>query len=148
MYDYSAVRRWTAEHHKIDYCVLDCELVVVPIHQMNHWVLGVIDMQAKRVLYYDSLGGVDRTAMDNLLSWFVEEASDKRNDLRPDAREWAAHAPRDIPQQLNGCDCGAFAVLYALHVLHRVPLRGAFSQHDMPLLRRRLVVALAQQRLS
>jgi hypothetical protein len=65
---------------------LDCDLVVVPVHQARraalrpacgmrapadgcaraqdvHWVLGVIDLWQHEIRYYDSLGGVDQSCL-------------------------------------------------------------------------------------
>ena len=40
---------------------------------------------------------------------------------------WSArHGPADCPQQMNGCDCGAFLCMFALHAISDQDLR--FSQ--------------------
>ncbi|KAK2562098.1 Sentrin-specific protease 2 [Acropora cervicornis] len=47
-----------------------------------------------------------------------------------DLSEWKLAAPKDIPEQLNGCDCGVFACKYAEYLS-----RGAkfdFDQEDIP----------------
>lgn len=36
-------------------CVLDCDRIIVPVHQGQHWVCAVVDLQHQRLLYYDSL---------------------------------------------------------------------------------------------
>lgn len=125
-YDFKPVRRWTTEK-KLGYSLLDCERVVIPLHKGNHWVLGVVDLREKRVSYYDSLKGVDRTCMRNLITWIVDEAKEKRQ-LQWDASEWSTDAPQDIPPQLNGCDCGVFTLKYADFLARNAPLD--FSQHD------------------
>jgi len=51
--------RWTAEK-RLGYHIMDCELIIVPVHQEMHWVLAVIDVKLCLVSYLDSLRGVDR----------------------------------------------------------------------------------------
>jgi len=62
----SGVRSWTSEK-KLGYCIMNCDLVCIPVHQEVHWVLAVIDIKRREVRYYDSLGGVDRSCMVRLL---------------------------------------------------------------------------------
>ena len=41
-YQYNNVRRWTTEK-KLGYSILDCDMVIVPVHQGIHWVrLGMV----------------------------------------------------------------------------------------------------------
>lgn len=35
--------------------ILDCDRIVVPVHQGLHWVCAVIDLQHRKFVYYDSL---------------------------------------------------------------------------------------------
>ena len=45
-----------------------------------------------------------------------------------------------IPRQFNDFDCGVFLCMYADYLSEGSPLR--FSQADMPLFRRRLILAI------
>ncbi len=36
--------------------ILDVERVIVPVHLGNHWTCALIDLVAKEIVYYDSLG--------------------------------------------------------------------------------------------
>ena len=49
---YSAVRRWTK---KVD--LFSYSLVLVPVHLGMHWCLAAVDMDAKSITYFDSMGG-------------------------------------------------------------------------------------------
>ena len=49
-YDYPRVRRWTS---KID--LFSFDKVIIPLHLGNHWALAVINMNRKRIEYYDSM---------------------------------------------------------------------------------------------
>jgi hypothetical protein len=62
-YNYKKVRRWTTEKRLKGYSLLDCEKVVIPIHQGVHWVLGVINIKGKSLHFFDSMGGSDQDAM-------------------------------------------------------------------------------------
>lgn len=59
-YNYANVRRWTLPQRlkqagQLSGSVLDCELLVVPVHQGVHWVCAVVDLANKQLFYYDSL---------------------------------------------------------------------------------------------
>jgi hypothetical protein len=54
------VRRWTlpkrlAAAGQASASVLDCDRIVLPVHQGVHWVCAVVDLQRRRLVYYDSL---------------------------------------------------------------------------------------------
>ena len=53
---------WTSEK-RLGYKIMDCEVIVVPVHQDMHWVLAVIYMATKEVQYLDSLGGIDQVCL-------------------------------------------------------------------------------------
>jgi len=134
-YDYSNVRRWTLPK-KLKYDVLRCEKIYVPVHQEVHWVLAVIDVREKTISYYDSLLGESSVAVKNLKRWIVDEAKNKLGeDWDPD--EWSEDYPKDIPLQMNGCDCGVFMLKYAEYLSAGAEL--AFDQKHMEYFRKRLV---------
>ena len=53
--------------------------------------------------------------------------------------------PQDIPQQMNGSDCGMFACTFAEFSSRGAPY--TFSQGDMPQLRRKAAYEILQGRL-
>lgn len=57
---YEKVLHWG---HKLPYCLLECDKIVVPIHQGLHWVLAVIHVKEKRLEFLDSM--FDSTRRDN-----------------------------------------------------------------------------------
>ena len=104
--------------------------------------------------------------MQKWLSHYIcDEAKVKKNETW-NPEDWTVSAPRDIPAQLNGCDCGAFMVKYAdtvvRGVLHcdlapadLVPWQAQgmafsgtspFTQADMPYFRRRIVAECMQKK--
>ena len=97
-------------------------------------------------------GGVDRpcdatsvlSAKWNLVymrcRYIVDYAKAKGRAL--DVTSWRQDGPRDCdcPQQSNEVDCGAFVCMFAVHAAHDMPL--AFSQDDMPAVRRHIVCSI------
>ena len=134
-YEYSNVRRWTLPK-KLKYDVLKCEKICVPIHQEVHWVLAVIEVREKTISYYDSLLGESSVAVKNLKRWIVDEAKNKLGEDW-DPEEWIEVYPKDIPLQMNGCDCGVFMLKYAEYLSSGAEL--AFDQKHMEYFRKRLV---------
>ena len=49
---FNAVKRWTK---KVD--LFAQSLILIPVHLGMHWCLATIDMDAKTIHYYDSMGG-------------------------------------------------------------------------------------------
>lgn len=55
--------RWTKKK-RLGYRILDCRLVVVPIHKGgDHWVLVSADLRQGTLSYYDSFHGENRRAL-------------------------------------------------------------------------------------
>ncbi|NXX23364.1 SENP2 protease, partial [Podargus strigoides] len=138
---YSAVRRWT---RGVDLFKLD--IILVPIHLGSHWVLVVIDVRKKTIKYFDSLGGKGDVICATLFQYLQEESQGKRN-VELDRSEWTLRSmePHEIPQQLNGSDCGVFMCKYAEYISIDKPL--TFTQYDMPYFRRMMVWEIIHQQL-
>ena len=134
-YNYGAVRRWTTKK-KLGYDVLECDKVIIPVHQGIHWVLAVVDLRATCVRFYDSLLGDDKGLVEDLLRWVRDEWKNKK-DADVDTDGWSVEIPKDIPRQMNGCDCGVFMLKYADYIATGCLL--TFHQRDMEYFRRRIV---------
>ena len=140
-YNYNAVRRWTTKK-KLGYDLLECEKLVIPVHQGIHWVLAVVDLTAKKIVFYDSLLGGDKGLVEHLKRWVRDEYQNKR-EVAVETSGWTAETPKNIPKQMNGCDCGVFMLKYADYVAVGAPF--AFSQEHMGYFRRRIIAdAMAQ----
>ena len=92
---YAGVRRWTK---KAKVNVFELDRVLVPINKGGfHWVLGVINVEAERIEYYDSMGREGESA-DNrpyltaLRMFMVEEAKALGRDSEP-ASNWSFYVP-------------------------------------------------------
>ncbi|XP_074860511.1 sentrin-specific protease 2 [Carettochelys insculpta] len=138
---YQAVKRWTKG---VD--LFKQDLIFVPIHLRVHWGLVVIDVRRKTIKYFDSMGQRGHSICEILLQYLQEESKAKRN-LDIDPSEWTLYSmkPHEIPQQLNGSDCGMFTCTYADYISRDKPI--TFTQHHMPHFRRKMVWEILHQQL-
>ena len=67
---------------------------------------------------------------------FFSRSTDKKKSAL-DLQGWRYECVKDIPQQMNGSDCGMFACKFAEYVTRRAPFN--FSQDHMPYFRRRMI---------
>ncbi|XP_049626817.1 sentrin-specific protease 2-like [Suncus etruscus] len=138
---YQAVKKWTKEVN-----LFDQEIILVPIHQKAHWSLVVIDLRKKCLKYLDSMGQKGHKVCEILLQYLQNESKTKRNtDLN--LLEWTHFSmkPHEIPQQWNGNDCGVFTCKFADYISRDKPI--TFTQHQMPLFRKKMVLEILHQQL-
>ncbi|XP_037097988.1 sentrin-specific protease 2 [Syngnathus acus] len=138
---HAAVKRWTKA---VDIFLYD--LLLVPLHMGVHWALAVIDLKAKTVKSYDSMGQRHDAVCGLLLLYLKEEHRAKKGrDL--DTTKWnvSCMRPTEIPQQKNGSDCGVFACKYAQYIAKGKPL--TFRQWHMPLFRKLMIWEIVHQKL-
>nr|XP_061803493.1 sentrin-specific protease 1-like [Nerophis lumbriciformis] len=138
---YSAVRRWTK---KMD--IFSKDILLVPVHLSMHWCLSVVDFRKKSVTYFDSMGGNNDEACKVLLDYIQQESKDKKGK-ELDTTGWTLHSKKrnEIPQQMNGSDCGMFTCKYADYVTKDKPI--TFTQKQMPYFRRRMVWEIVNRKL-
>ncbi|XP_040834890.1 sentrin-specific protease 1 [Ochotona curzoniae] len=138
---YQAVKRWTK---KVD--VFSVDILLVPIHLGVHWCLAVVDFRKKSITYYDSMGGVNTEACRTLLQYLKQESIDKKRK-EFDTNGWQLFSKRsqEIPQQMNGSDCGMFACKYADCITKDRPIN--FTQQHMPYFRKRMAWEILHRKL-
>ncbi|XP_071437917.1 sentrin-specific protease 1 [Pithys albifrons albifrons] len=138
---YQAVKRWTK---KVD--IFSVDLLLVPIHLGVHWCLAVVDFRKKTITYYDSMGGMNSEACRVLLQYLKQESLDKKR-REFDTNGWAllSKKSQEIPQQMNGSDCGMFACKYADCIAKDKPIN--FTQQHMPYFRKRMVWEILHRKL-
>ncbi|XP_064490394.1 sentrin-specific protease 1-like [Ornithodoros turicata] len=134
-----ALRRWT---RKVD--IFSHNLVLVPVHLGAHWCLAVIDFRSKTIQYYDSMGGSNQECLKALRDYLKDESLDKRQ-ANLDMSEWTLETVKGVPQQMNGSDCGMFALKYAESITRDAKI--TFSQMDIPYFRRIMVYEILTKRL-
>ena len=135
----NALERWTKNEDVFDY-----DLILVPIHQEEHWCLGVVDFRSPGVFYYDSMDGHNMPALSSILEYLkVEHLKKRKTEL--DVRQYVKEIVEDCPKQENGADCGIFACKAAEFLSRDATLR--FSQQDMPFYRKLMVYEITKKRL-
>ncbi|GFR03509.1 hypothetical protein TNCT_407871 [Trichonephila clavata] len=133
------VMRWTRKQDIFSY-----DLLFVPLHFGMHWALCVVDNRVKTIKYYDSMHGTDEGCMRTILNFLVAEMKGKKNQiLNPDS--YTLEIVKDIPQQMNGSDCGMFSLKYAEYLSRDAPI--TFTQEHMQYFRRRMVVEIMEKKL-
>ncbi|CAL1606189.1 unnamed protein product [Knipowitschia caucasica] len=138
---YSAVRRWTK---RMD--IFSKDILLVPVHLGVHWCLSVVDFRKKNVLYFDSMGGNNDEACRILFEYLQQESKDKKGK-EMDTSGWSLHSKKrnEIPQQMNGSDCGMFTCKYADYITKDKSI--TFTQKHMPYFRRRMVWEIVNHKL-
>jgi sentrin-specific protease 1 len=138
---YASIRRWTK---KVD--LFSHNLVLAPIHLGLHWTLACIDFDCKEIRYYDSMNGNNGECLKALRSYLRDEYADKKVGApQLDIAAWNCIHVKDVPQQMNGSDCGMFACKYA-EFLSRVKAIG-FNQSHMAYYRRRMIWEIVNKKL-
>ncbi|XP_049869339.1 sentrin-specific protease 1-like [Pectinophora gossypiella] len=135
----AGLRRWT---RKVD--IFAHDLMVVPVHLGVHWCVSIVDFRAKKINYMDSMGARNQECLDLLMQYLRDEHKDKKGQPF-DESGWKAECLKDIPQQMNGSDCGMFACTFAEFSARNAPY--TFSQTHMPYLRRKAALEILQGRL-
>ncbi|XP_040009491.1 sentrin-specific protease 1 isoform X1 [Xiphias gladius] len=138
---YSALRRWTK---KMD--IFSKDILLVPVHLEMHWCLSVVDFRKKAIMYFDSMGGNNDEACKILFEYLQQESKDKKGE-ELDTSGWTLHSKKrsEIPQQMNGSDCGMFTCKYADYITKDKPI--TFTQKHMPYFRRRMVWEILNHKL-
>lgn len=128
---YSSVRRWTK---KVD--LFSHDLLLIPVHLGMHWCLATVDLRTKCVRYFDSMLSDNNKCLEALLKYLEDEHQDKKSSPF-DKTGWMAENVKDIPQQMNGSDCGMFACMFAEYLSRDADI--TFDQQHMPYFRRKMV---------
>ncbi|KAJ8960728.1 hypothetical protein NQ318_020020 [Aromia moschata] len=129
-----ALRRWTK---RVD--IFAHDLVCVPVHLGMHWCMAIVDFRDRSIRYYDSMGSSNDRCLEALRNYLEAEHLDKKK-APYDASDFALENARDIPQQMNGSDCGMFACTFAEFLTRNAKI--TFSQEHMPYLRKKMVAEI------
>lgn len=136
---HSSLKRWT---RKVD--IFSKDLLVVPIHLGMHWCMSVVDFREKTIRYFDSMGGSNPKCLNALKRYLQDESLDKKKQPY-DVTDWSLENVKDIPQQMNGSDCGVFSCMFAEYICGNKKL--TFSQKDMPYFRNKMVYEILKSKL-
>ena len=136
---HAGVKRWT---RKVD--IFSMDVILIPVHLGMHWCLAVIDLKNKQIVYYDSLKGNNPSCIQGLKKYLADESMDKKK--KPfDFTGWKDSMPKDIPEQMNGCDCGVFMSKYAEYKSRFA--KFTFTQENMPYFRKRMIYEILSKKL-
>lgn len=124
--------------------ILSKQLLLIPIHLGTHWCLATVDFSVQQFCYYDSLKGTNNTC-SQLLRDYIQQKASICNSVDHTFSEWPNVTHENVPQQLSNCDCGVFMCMYARQLSERVPL--CFSQADIPVIRKHMVIELLLKKL-
>jgi len=121
----------------------------MPVNLGNeHWKLIVVDFTEQTVASYNSINESDEDAneyIDAIILWLKQESQTKRKTVLDDTL-WKKVNHRNVPQQSNSYDCGAFVLLYADFLMARLPVYS-FSQKNLPCYRQRILAALWRRQI-
>ncbi|CAN8014827.1 hypothetical protein HPB47_024207 [Ixodes persulcatus] len=138
---YDAVRRWT---EGVD--LFDIDLMLVPVHDQDHWSLVALWMQQRMFSLYDSMGRENKPCYRTLMDYLRNEHRDKKRRplVEPDGG-WVCQFAKNIPMQSNTHDCGVFVCLYAERLVRNAPFD--FSARDIQRLRYRMAYEILTGKL-
>ena len=71
------------------------------------------------------MGGKNLECVNALKDWLMAESLDKKKVQFP-MTDWVLEMVKDIPQQMNGSDCGMFTCKYAEYISRKAKIN--FSQ--------------------
>eukprot|EP01083_Nonionella_stella_P090835 253826_1 len=153
VYNYKKVRRWTSKLKLKPLGVNDIfelDRVFVPIHvNISHWVLACLNMKTKTIEYYDSMGGSNSGARECLRRYLMDEWKDKRGEVYTGIDDWKYNkfTPGiDMPEQLNGCDCGVFTCKNADYISDGRTF--TFTQEHTATFRYRMVLEIYHKQID
>ena len=139
---YNSLLRWTKN---VD--LFAHNLVLIPIHLGLHWTLVVIDFDCNEIRYYDSMNGNNNECLNALRNFLKDEYAhkNKKSGLQLDLDAWSCVHVKDVPQQMNGSDCGMFACKYAEFISRGKTF--SLNQSNMTYYRRRMVLEIVSKKL-
>ncbi|VEN33986.1 unnamed protein product [Callosobruchus maculatus] len=128
------LRRWTK---RVD--LFEHDMICIPIHLGMHWCMAIIDFRDKSIRYYDSMGSSNDRCLEALRHYLEAEHMDKKKTAF-DTSDFTLENVKDIPQQMNGSDCGMFSCTFAEFLTRDAKI--TFSQEHMPYLRNKMVLEI------
>lgn len=103
-----------------------------------------VNLVSFNLRYYDSMGSDNDRCLGALKNYLEAEHMDKKKSPY-DTSGFTLENVKDIPQQMNGSDCGMFACTFAEFISRGAKI--SFSQEHMPYLRKKMVVEILEGQL-
>ncbi|CUG90184.1 ubiquitin-like protease family member (Ulp-1), putative [Bodo saltans] len=151
--DMAGALRWVRRRD-----IFSSRVILIAINLNNaHWTLAVVDMEMRKLSYYDSLQGEGSyDVVLQRIAGFMDQAYAAKHDGRlPD--ESFATWPRstdpnlrakyydNLPRQSNNNDCGVFVTQFGLCAA--CGIAPDFTQQDITLLRNVIMLELSQKKM-
>jgi len=137
------IKRYIKEINLLNY-----NKIIVPTHlDNNHWCLLVVEINKRKIIYFDSLGFFDIALekMKVLAGFLNEEYLEKKLHLRKRKDlTWNIYIGKS-PRQENSIDCGIFLCTNARYYILEEQIN--FNQGDIPLIRQRMSYELIHNTL-
>jgi len=126
--------------------LFDRELLLCPIHRVDHWSLVVVLVKYKLIMYADSLGVITSQCTADIKDVLEEQHKKWQNAPLPtgwDIGQFPVALPR---QPLGSRECGPFALEFAEYVSRRI-INVRFASDSGPHIRERLLYELVTEKL-
>mgnify|MGYP002878063133 CR=1 FL=1 len=143
-YDHNNVKKWL-KRKNVD--LFSLRLLLIPMNlNGGHWTLATIDVPNGTITYYDSMGGSEDEALENLKRYVADEhLAHKKKPLPEEYKIRIVNTGRNVPQQNNCSDCGVFMCQFMNYLATNDAFN--FGQRDMPHLRLKMVLEILNKRL-
>ena len=120
--------------------ILEVQIILMPICQVNHWTLVVVEPPKRRISHFDSLNPAGSDSKRELAKeWMKSILGDSFIEA-----EWS-YARYRAPRQTNGWDCGVHTVLNGVCLGLGIEPAAAYSSDQLPDLRKRIAAMLLNQ---
>lgn len=121
--------------------------ILVPTHLYNHWVLLVVDINARKIIYYDSLEYFEYIkpklmVLKNFMNLYytMKHGGNGLDDILITDTCCGMS-----PKQENSSDCGIFTCINAVYSVHNKP--SNFKQSDINLFRHKMAYEMISCKL-
>ena len=115
--NYNEVERW---HKNVDGSIFEKDIVIIPVNKDGvHWVVIAIYIVEKRIEYYDSMRANDDDAMAMMqcCNEYLKKLEEKKYGTSELSKNFELKIMDNLPQQLNGYDCGAFMLNFTYNIV-------------------------------
>ena len=150
----SVLKHCRRYHRKLDFDIRDTEAckLFYPIHDANHWMLFVADMDRGTFELYDPTGEGEvynerADQLERALNlYFKELLEEEEGEEVPEFDEWVTKTSTTYPTQEDSISCGVFTCMYAhflsLHHNLETLTRETFNQSHISYFRMHILMSV------
>ena len=111
----------------------------------NHWCCAVVFVETKRIRFYDSYRGAGIEFTKAIKKYLEREWNDTKAPTAFQSNDWIIEVPKNVPLQLDGCNCGIFTCAFADAISLGIE-DLTFQQTDTERMRKELILELSPMR--